>query len=1110
MKFLLSISLAGLLSFSAFSQQKQWVDSKEYITEGMKYIVEKDYERAIDEFHQVSANDTNYVLAQLEEVYCYSKLDKDSVVIGKCRMMIPMETKFDHLFREYLIESMHHIKDSDVFEEIAMAKSKYPFNEDFILMEAIANKKFENYDQSIKVLQDLIKRNPFNKNAHFHLGSLMADKGDFIRATISLECFLMLSSSSNVKTASAITILSDMFKNKHEITITNVKKDELFKEVEELIESGLALKKAYKTDAPLDDPIVRQTDVLVKNLEYKKGTADFWMEFYVPFLNKVKSQGMLRGYTYQFLSFIDADFIQAGVKKYRPEVDRFIKFAAEYFDDLQSKSTLVVQGKSVTEKKGYDDGKLLTLGKKEGDKYVGTWYVFHRAGSLQAVVNYNNNGKKNDSVYEYHMNGKLKYHYYFKNGVLEGKYLEYFSNGELKSELYYKGDSLDGLQKTFYANGSPKETIEYKKGKRNGKMEEFDNNGNRVSELNYKNGKYDGLQKLYHIGNVLKREIYYKDGMVEGSSTSYYTNGKVSSKGSFAKGNPVGKWEEFFENGKPKRLYYLNAEGNYIDSALNYHHNGQLESVMLYNKKSQPHGLYRAYSAEGKLFNTLFYKKGAIKKWEYFSADGKLINSGGANLVNYNEYGNMDSKGALKKDYRTGRWEFYYPNGDISAIGTYDEYGQLSGTYEEYYHNGTVKSKTTYENGEFNGPYSYYYENGKLQTEGWYINGEHAGEWTWYYLNGNVEQKTYYINDEASGTVENWNADSTMEYSRRYKDQLFEALWLYGPDDKPFQKLETKNGNGVFTYPAEGGAMEYKTTYRYGVLHGRQTKKLKSGVVISDENYEGGHHHGKHVYRYPNGQPSLESDYMYGDYHGAWYYYAADGTMTLQRHYSYGNSCDSTVWYYPSGAPKIKEFYNDMGQVSGIVTWYFENGKVKRLSQHAYGERDGWTYDYDPEGRLMYKRWYENGNVVLLKGLAANGKDTLTFDVYGKSDSVVVYYDNGKRAHSCYYNHGLLHGTWKKYFYDGSVMEQDEYFYDESNGESIDYYISGKIYQIEHNSYGESHGEQLYYYENGQLFEQENQYLGILHGTNKSYNKKGVPLVNAEYRQGVLIKNNMK
>jgi antitoxin component YwqK of YwqJK toxin-antitoxin module len=199
-----------------------------------------------------------------------------------------------------------------------------------------------------------------------------------------------------------------------------------------------------------------------------------------------------------------------------------------------------------------------------------------------------------------------------------------------------------------------------------------------------------------------------------------------------------------------------------------------------------------------------------------------------------------------------------------------------------------------------------------------------------------------------------------------------------------------------------------------------------------------------------------------------------------------------------------------MGQESGLSTWYYENGKVQKESENAYNEREGWTIDYDPQGRIICKRFFEHGNTVLVKGLAANGKDSLFFDAYKQSDSLTTYYDNGKPALSCRYEKGFLQGYYTKYFYDGNILEKANIDLDVANGKSTDHYANGKIMQQENYICNTQHGQQLSYYENGILQKDEGRYMGNLHGTMKAYNKLGALLVDAEYRHGMLVKNNLK
>ena len=522
MKILFSLLFSAVFVFFSSAQTEVYIDSHDIAAQGMAFVISAEYAKAIAEFEQISPSDTNYTLAQLEMVLSHFELRHDSTVLQMCSKAIAADGEWDHLFREYLIESLTRLKDSAAFKQIDFARKRYPFNEDFILLEATALQKWGRYDESADVLKKLILRNPFNKNAHYFLGQMMADKGDFIRATLSLEAFLMLSTESNVKTSAALVMLSNIFKNKHDVSIKNAKKNILFRDEEELMESGLALKDGYKSEAPLDDPIVRQSDVLMKNLSFQKASNDFWMDFYVPFFVKVKEQGMIRAYTYQFLSFLDHKELQKGVKKFAVEIEKFRTFATAYFEKINEASTIVVLGKLVTAPKYYDAGNMVSTGKKNGDTRSGTWYFFYESGALESVLSYDNAANKVDSAYDFYSDGKIKTRAFYVADLLDGKYSEYYANGELKTQLFYKADSLDGLQKTYYANGALKESIDFKNGQRHGSDMEYDHSGNKETELLYSRGELEGVQKGFYPGAILKSEVPYKSGQREGTALFYH------------------------------------------------------------------------------------------------------------------------------------------------------------------------------------------------------------------------------------------------------------------------------------------------------------------------------------------------------------------------------------------------------------------------------------------------------------------------------------------------------------------------------------------------------------------------------------------------------------
>ena len=59
------------------------------------------------------------------------------------------------------------------------------------------------------------------------------------------------------------------------------------------------------------------------------------------------------------------------------------------------------------------------------------------------------------------------------------------------------------------------------------------------------------------------------------------------------------------------------------------------------------------------------------------------------------------------KGERIGYWEEYYPNGNLRYKGSYNNDGQEIGYWERYYYNGNLRHKGNYDNGNRIGHWKY-------------------------------------------------------------------------------------------------------------------------------------------------------------------------------------------------------------------------------------------------------------------------------------------------------------------------------------------------------------------------------------------------------------------
>jgi hypothetical protein len=87
----------------------------------------------------------------------------------------------------------------------------------------------------------------------------------------------------------------------------------------------------------------------------------------------------------------------------------------------------------------------------------------------------------------------------------------------------------------------------------------------------------------------------------------------------------------------------------------------------------------------------------------------------------------------------------YYPNKKLKLKIEIDTDSIQNGTYEEFYENGKLKSKTNYVNGQISDSLFNFYENGKTKEKGIVENNLQSGWWNYYNSNGGLKEKSEWI-----------------------------------------------------------------------------------------------------------------------------------------------------------------------------------------------------------------------------------------------------------------------------------------------------------------------------------------------------------------------------
>jgi antitoxin component YwqK of YwqJK toxin-antitoxin module len=230
-------------------------------------------------------------------------------------------------------------------------------------------------------------------------------------------------------------------------------------------------------------------------------------------------------------------------------------------------------------------------------------------------------------------------------------------------------------------------------------------------KLSSDDSRYSDWNNSQLIKDGVRINQYDPEGRKTGYWEEYWDGStKLYSKGKYKKGNQEGMWEYYENNGD---LWIKgNFKNNKEDGVWEDYVNNKLKAKFLYDK--------------GRLIQKIPITESEQPKKKLF-IPRKL--SG--------------------EDNRYTDWNNSQPIKDGKRINQYDNEGNKTGYWEEYWDNGDLERKGSYINGLMDGMWEIYYIDGELYSRGPYKDGERNGEW-FYYNNydGKLEYKTLYKNGD--------------------------------------------------------------------------------------------------------------------------------------------------------------------------------------------------------------------------------------------------------------------------------------------------------------------------------------------------------------------------
>ena len=477
-----------------------------------------------------------------------------------------------------------------------------------------------------------------------------------------------------------------------------------------------------------------------------------------------------------------------------------------------------------------------------------------------------------------------------------------------------------------------------------------------------------------------------QESVGECSWTVYtFPNGKTASEGCLINGQPEGIWTAFHENGNVKsrgnrRDFLLDGTWDFFDSTgvklrsveyaadlksgweRSYYPNGEVRIEQHY-EANQLSGWTYEYDQEGQRRKAIPYRSNLEDgKGREYAADGRTIA-----LLEYD-------KGYLRT---------------IEKVNRYDSFGQKTGVWMEWTGNGILQEQGPWESGKRNGLFRFYDQWGQLEDVVKYLEGEVVSDAvetqeidirTTTYTNGTIATRSTYENGVRVGVYTEYDEAGNITAGALYEQGLKIGEGVTNAEGKrigewkqfyPDGALKSEGAfaegkrEGRWRFYAETGQLMQEGTYRDGAFHGNWRWYYIDGSLHRDESYRKGKADGNFLELDRAGKTLVEGRYDYGLKQGPW-------IMDVNDHREEGQYVDGErhgTWIhtFPNGTEQFKGEF-EMGLPIGKHVYKDYNGSTERVERYNLGQREGkWLY-YGPNQMLQQTLEYKRGELVRIDG----------------------------------------------------------------------------------------------------------------------------------------------
>ena len=1044
--------IIALLISACVRAQIPYTDSREALDSGMALYDRGQYKEAVAKYRMVNECDTNFESIVYEEALALQadSAFEDARQLALSGLKLPKGDKRDFMLLLAATYDYLQKDDSALLLYDSLIKM-YPNDNQPWYEKGIIYFRKKDYDGALRNFQHSAIINPNHFRSHYMMGLIYGLQGRLSESLIALEASLLMTNDADLAKKS-ITVISAIVEETDEMVKYYHEKEEkysdpVFDDLDQIINSKLALSNNYTLKMSLNDNIFRQTQAVMEKLKFDADDTGFVMQYYAPLLTQVFADDQFEPFILLLYSGYGFENVDNLAKKKNKEIAEVKNIVFPYFSKIQSTREVNFnkRGRATDRYHYFPSDNLIVIGNSTGkgdDEVVAGDVTLLRGNQLLVSKGYyNERGEKDGWWTSYFGTGKVRSReFYVKNQERDSAYA-YFGNGNLSKVLLrnnngeiteeYEYDYNGWLsfirkvvrdkvvmEQSVYSTGAIEDTVIYEEGKiKDGTYRFYFKNGKLKKLATFSNELFTGPYKIFYENGGVSEEAVYKKGVLDGPYKAYYESGQLKERAGYSNGKQDGPYEDYYENGK------MSEKGVY--------NNGEREEL-------------NEYTEAGRMYKSIGMKNNVPVNIKYTDEDNKVVyeqedKNGIYSYPIYYANGNKSADMKIsEKGYRDGLITFYFSTGAKSGVMNYKD-GSQDGATTTYYKDGNKRTEENYVDNKKDGYFKNYYANGQVEEEGWYKDDKKQGVWRSYYSNGKQKDEKYYLNDNVNGYDKEYNTGGELTDKYLFDYNALAGLVCYDTDGTLADSLYHSPVNGTFRYShSRHGGKDLEYSIRYGNLQGPIVTKFVTGAVKCKEHFSNGLKDSASTTWFPDGTVNSKGTFLAGDKVGQWQYYNEAGELVKEEYYSRAGRLDGKTRGYACGQKHVEYNFKN-GERDGAQTYYGENGRAALILYFDNGDLIGYTY----EGK--------------------DGKNVPVIKVKNGTAKITAYYQNGQKAAEATFLENIVQGSFMVYYSTGNVAEERTYKGFDLEGPFKRYTPEGKlVYDITYKDDNEEGAERTY------------------------------------------------